>query len=71
MKRDCPKLTEEKEKKKKDGEDAENKHTKVTGVQLQTMFTSSGEELLGTDFSELGENDEFTCHQFHVKGWGA
>ena len=19
----------------------------------------------------MGEDDEFTCHQFHVKGWGA
>ena len=29
MKRDCPKCAEEKEKKKKDGEDAGNKRTKV------------------------------------------
>ena len=34
------------------------------------MFTSSGEEPLGTDFSELEEDDEFTWHQFHIKGWG-
>ena len=25
----------------------------------------------GTDFSEMGEDDELTWHQFHVKGWGA
>ena len=25
----------------------------------------------GIDFSELGEDDKFTWHQFHVKGWGA
>ena len=35
------------------------------------MFTSSGDEPLGTDFSELGEDDEFTWHQFHFVGWGA
>ena len=71
MKRDCPKCAEEKEKKKKDREDAENKRTEVMGGQLHTMFTSSGEEPPGTEFSELGEDDEFTWHQFHVKGWGA
>ena len=27
--------------------------------------------LSGTDFSELGEDDEFIWHQFHVNGWGA
>ena len=35
------------------------------------MFTSLGEEPLGTDFSELGEDNEFTWHKFHVEGWGA
>ena len=35
------------------------------------MFASFGDEPLGTDFSELGEGDEFTWHQFHAKGWGA
>ena len=70
MKRDCPKRAEEKEKKKKDGEDAENKRTEMTGGHLQKMFLSSGGEPLGTDFSEIGEDDKFTCHQFHVKGWG-
>ena len=35
------------------------------------MFTSSGDESSGTEFSELGEDDEFTWHQFHVEGWGA
>ena len=66
MKRDCPKRAEEKEIKKKDGEDAENKRTKVTGEQLHMMFTSLGEEPLGTDFSELGEDNEFTWHHFQL-----
>ena len=35
------------------------------------MFTPSGGVPSGTDSSELGENGEFTWHQFHVKGWGA
>ena len=35
------------------------------------MFMSLGEEPLGTDFSELGEDNEFTWHQSHAKGWGA
>ena len=43
----------------------------MTGGQLHAMFTSLGKEPLGTDFSELGEDDEFTCHQSHVEGWGA
>ena len=60
-----------KKREKKDGKDAKNKRTKVTGGQLHTMFTSSGEEPLGPDFSEMGEDDEFKCHQFHVEGWGA
>ena len=30
-----------------------------------------GDEPLGTDFSELGEDDEFMWYEFHVKGWGA
>ena len=58
-------------KTKKDGEDAENKRAEVTGGQLYAMFTSSGDKPLGTDFSELGEDDELTWHQFHVEGWGA
>ena len=69
MKRDCPKRDEEKEKNKKDGEDAKNKRTEVTGGQMHTLFTSSGEEPLGSEFSELGEDGEFTWHQFHVEGW--
>ena len=35
------------------------------------MFTSSVEVPSGTNFSELGEDDEFIWHHFHVKGWGA
>ena len=71
MKIDCPKCAEDKENKKKDGEDVENKRVEVTGEQLHAMSTSSGDIPSGTDFSELGENDEFTWHQFHIKGWRA
>ena len=35
------------------------------------MFTSSGDVPSGIDFSDMGEDDDFTWHQFHVKGWGA
>ena len=35
------------------------------------MFTSSVDVPSGIDFSDLEEDDEFTWHQFHVKGWGA
>ena len=35
------------------------------------MFMSSGDEPLGTDFGELGENNDFTWNKFHVEGWGA
>ena len=35
------------------------------------MFTSPADHTLGTDFSDMGEGKKFTCHQFHVKGWGA
>ena len=60
-----------KRKKRKDDEGLENKRVEVTGGQLHAMFTSSGEVLSGTDFSDLGEDNEFMWHQFHVKGWGA
>ena len=68
MKRDFPKRAEDNKIKKNDGEDAEKKRVEVMGGQLHAMFTSSGDEPSGTDFSELGEEDEFTWHQFHVKG---
>ena len=42
MKRDCLKRAEEKENKKKDGEDARKKRTEVTRGQLHKMFTSLG-----------------------------
>ena len=71
MKRDFPKRAEERENNKKDGEDDKKKRTEVTGGQLHKMFTSLGEEPLGTEFSELREDNKFTWHQFHVKGWGA
>ena len=35
------------------------------------MFTSSVDIQSEIDFSELGEDDEFTWHQLHVKGWMA
>ena len=35
------------------------------------MFTSSVDHKSGSDFSDLGEGDKFTWHQFHVKGWRA
>ena len=35
------------------------------------LFKSSRDVPSGTDFSDLGEDDEFTWHQFNVEGWGA
>ena len=35
------------------------------------MFTSSGDVPSVTDLSELGEDEEFTWHQFYIKVWGA
>ena len=71
MKRDYPKHAEEKEEKKDEG-GVDGKRAEVTvGGQIHTMFTSSVDVPSGTDLSELGEDDEFTWHQFHVKGWGA
>ena len=43
----------------------------MAGIQLHTMFTSSVDVLSGIDFSELGEDNEFTWHKFIVKGWVA
>ena len=43
----------------------------MTGGQINTMFTSTVDIKSGKDFSELGEDNEFTWYQFHVKGWGA
>ena len=34
------------------------------------MFMPLGDEPSGTEFSDLGEDNEFTWYQFHVKGWG-
>ena len=51
-----------KKKKKKYREDVKNKRAEVTGGELHTMFTSSGEEPSGTELSELGEDDDFTWH---------
>ena len=69
MKIDCPLHAEDKENKKNNGEDAKNKRVEVTGGQLHAIFTSSGDVPSGTDFSEMGEDNEFTWHQFYVKGW--
>ena len=71
MKRYCPKRSKEKEKKQNDDGVINNKRTDVTGLQLHIMLTPSVDVLSGTDFSDLGEYDEFTWHQFHVKVWGA
>ena len=43
----------------------------MTGGKLHAMFKSSGEVPSGAYFSELGEDDKFTWHQFHTEGWGA
>ena len=43
----------------------------MTGGQLHAMFTSSGDEPLGIDFSDLGEDNKFTWNKFHIEGWGA
>ena len=42
--------------------------TEVKVGHLHTMFISLVELTLGKDFSDLGEDNEFTWHQFHVKG---
>ena len=81
LKRNCPKYAKEKEKertKKYEGgkwcirrasnKGAEGK-TEVKGGQLGTMFTSSVDSTSGGDFSDLGEGENFTWHQFHVEGW--
>ena len=60
-----------KKKNKKDEGGAYNKCAEVKGVQLHTMFTSSVDVQSRIDFSDLGEEDEFTWHQFHAKVWGA
>ena len=60
-----------KKKGKKDDGGVGNKCAEVTGGQLHTMFTSLMDVPSGTDFSELGEDNEFTWNQFYVKVWGA
>ena len=71
LKRNCPKRSEEKQENKKDDSGADNKHAEVKGRQLNIMFTSSVDVLSGIYFSEIVEDNKFTCHQFHVEGWGA
>ena len=58
MKRDCPKCAEEKVKIQKDDGGVNDKHAEVTGRQLHTMLTSSAGVPSGTDFSEMGEENE-------------
>ena len=48
-----------------------NGKTEVKGGQLHTMFTSLVDSISGGDFSDLGEGEKFTWHQFHVECWGA
>ena len=64
MKRYCLKRAEEKESKQNYGEGVDNKRVEVTGGQLHTMFTSSVDVPSGTDFSELGEDDELGTQEF-------
>ena len=71
MKRDCPKRAKEKENKQKDDGGVDDKRAEVTVGQLHTMFTSSVDVPSRIDFSKMEEDDKFTWHQFHVKGWGA
>ena len=42
----------------------------INPLRFHAMFMSLVDVLSGTDFSELGEEDEFTWHQFHVNIWG-
>ena len=60
-----------KKKNKKGKGGANDKCAEVKGGQLHTMFTSLVDVQSGVDFSELGEDDEFTWHKFRIKGWGA
>ena len=75
LKNNCPKRAEEKEKTKKDNGGTDDKRadkkTELNGGQLYTMFTSLVDITSGAYFSGMGEDEEFTCHQFHVEGWGA
>ena len=82
LKRNCPKRAEEKgkEKTKKDegskwciqraNDKCADRKTEVKGGHLHTMFTSLVDSKLGGEFSDMGEGDEFTWHQFHIEGWG-
>ena len=42
----------------------------MKGGPLHTIFTSLVDFQTGIDFSDLGEDEEFTWHQLHIKGWG-
>ena len=63
LKRNIPKHAEEKKKEKDNGganyKRADGK-AEVKGGQLHTMFMSSVDVQSGKDFSELGEDNEFT-----------
>ena len=78
--KELPKCAEEKNTKKDDGSKwrahgSNNKRAdskiEVKEGQLHTMFISSGDHTSRTYFSDPGEDNEFTWHQFHVEGWGA
>ena len=60
LKKNFPKRAEEKEKKKNYDGGANDKSAEVKGRQMHTMFMSSVDVQSGIDFSELGEDDEFT-----------
>ena len=74
LKKNSPKHAKEKEKSKKDDDGADDRRadgkTDVRGVQLNTMFTSLVDVQSGTDFSDLGEDEEFNWNKLHVEGWG-
>ena len=71
MKRDCLKCAKEKENKQKDEEGVKNKRVEVIAGQLQAIITSSVDVPSGIDLSDIGKDNEFTWHQFHVKVWVA
>ena len=69
-KEELPKARQRKIKNKKYDRGSNDKRTEVKGGQLHTIFTSLVGVQSGIDFSDLGEDDEFSWHPFHVKGWG-
>ena len=67
MKKDCLKCAKEKENNQKDEEGVKTKRVEVMGGQLHAIFTSSVDVPSGIELSDIGEDNEFTWHQFLVK----